>query len=118
LIKKNFLYGLSFLLAKKYAEVAKQRLKGQSFDILVASCGAPAIALLETIMPFGANFETLPPREIVEERKKSDRCKLLFVGTDWQRKGGDIAFETRGDGYASGTHCVVVLLQPRFRMRE
>src|SRR5260370_37309453 len=45
-------------------------------------------------MPFGANFEAIPPREIAEKRKKSDRCKLLFVGTDWQRKGGDIAFET------------------------
>lgn len=46
------------------------------------------------ILPFGANIDKPPPKKIVEEKKGSDRCKLLFMGVNWQRKGGDIAFET------------------------
>ncbi len=46
------------------------------------------------VIPFGANFEQSPPKEILTERKQSDRCKLLFIGVKWERKGGDIAFET------------------------
>ena len=46
------------------------------------------------VIPFGANLEEIPPRESVLQKKKSDRCKLLFVGVDWVRKGGDIAVET------------------------
>ena len=46
------------------------------------------------VVTFGANFEKPPPKEIVQARKKSERCKLLFIGVDWQRKGGEIAFET------------------------
>jgi glycosyltransferase involved in cell wall biosynthesis len=46
------------------------------------------------VVPMGANFELIPPKEIILEREKSDRCRLLFVGVDWQRKGGPTAFET------------------------
>ncbi|HKV58823.1 MAG TPA: glycosyltransferase family 4 protein [Ktedonobacteraceae bacterium] len=46
------------------------------------------------VIPFGANFESTPPIEILQQRKRSDRCKLLFIGVKWERKGGDIAFET------------------------
>src|SRR5438552_13795450 len=43
---------------------------------------------------FGANLDTIPSREMVLAKKKSERCRLLFMGVDWERKGGDIAFET------------------------
>ncbi len=46
------------------------------------------------VIPFGANLEHIPDREEVLARHCSDRCRLLFIGTDWQRKGGQIAFET------------------------
>jgi glycosyltransferase involved in cell wall biosynthesis len=46
------------------------------------------------VVPFGANFEEVPPVEVAQKRKKSDRCTLLFVGAEWWRKGGDVAFET------------------------
>lgn len=45
-------------------------------------------------VPFGANFTKPPSIEVVQARKKSDRCRLFFLGVDWQRKGGEIAFET------------------------
>src|SRR5437763_11247213 len=43
---------------------------------------------------FGANLDTIPSREMVLARKKSERCRLLFMGLGWERKGGAIAFET------------------------
>jgi glycosyltransferase involved in cell wall biosynthesis len=48
------------------------------------------------VIPFGANFEDVPLAEVVQAKKKSDRCRLLFLGVSWERKGGDIAFETLG----------------------
>ena len=41
------------------------------------------------IVPFGVNFDHLP---VANPRKPSlNRLNLLFVGLDWERKGGDIA---------------------------
>src|SRR5258708_7709221 len=42
---------------------------------------------------FGANLDHIPPREQVLAKKLSGQCRLLFVGNEWQRKGGDIAYE-------------------------
>ncbi len=46
------------------------------------------------IVPFGANIESAPPREAALRPLSRDRCRLLFVGVDWQRKGGEIAVQT------------------------
>lgn len=46
------------------------------------------------IVPFGANIDKAPAKEIILQKKKSDNCKLLFLGVDWERKGGKIAFDT------------------------
>ena len=46
------------------------------------------------VIPFGADLESPPPASILAERKRTDRCRLLFLGSDWQRKGGDLAVET------------------------
>ena len=46
------------------------------------------------VAAFGANLENPPPRENALARKKSGQCRLLFLGVNWERKGGDIAFET------------------------
>ncbi len=45
-------------------------------------------------VPFGANVDNPPPAEVALTRKKSDQCKLFFIGVDWERKGGAIAFDT------------------------
>lgn len=48
------------------------------------------------IIPRGANqSHNLPPEAIkaAVERRPSRPCKLLFVGVEWTRKGGDIALE-------------------------
>jgi len=48
------------------------------------------------IAPFGANIveNEIPGFEQVVRTKKSDTCTLLFLGVDWERKGGAIAFNT------------------------
>lgn len=43
------------------------------------------------IIPFGANLERSPKREDILKTKFT--YKLLFLGVDWERKGGPIAFE-------------------------
>ncbi len=46
------------------------------------------------VIPFGANLEHIPVRASALARTQSDRCRLLFVGVNWERKGGEIALET------------------------
>lgn len=49
-------------------------------------------------VPFGANIESPPQAECVndaiERRAEATECRLLFVGVDWARKGGDLVLET------------------------
>jgi glycosyltransferase involved in cell wall biosynthesis len=46
------------------------------------------------VVSMGANFDNPLPKEVILQRRKSSSCKLLFVGVDWERKGGKIALET------------------------
>ncbi len=48
------------------------------------------------VVPFGANINcdrTLEDVKRTIQNKNFEPCKLLFMGVDWFRKGGDIAFE-------------------------
>jgi len=47
-------------------------------------------------IPSGANLDRrdLPTAEEVQDRAASGACRLLFLGVDWDRKGGSIALET------------------------
>jgi len=46
------------------------------------------------VVPLGANLEYIPERNTVLNLRKSEKCRLLFLGRTWDRKGGDIALET------------------------
>jgi glycosyltransferase involved in cell wall biosynthesis len=46
------------------------------------------------IVPFGANLDEIPDRERAVRRPLVNTCRLLFIGRHWERKGGDLAFET------------------------
>src|SRR6202790_1327896 len=49
------------------------------------------------VFPFGANIPGGNTRDEVEDfvgRRPRDKCRLLFLGVDWNQKGGDIAIET------------------------
>jgi glycosyltransferase involved in cell wall biosynthesis len=45
------------------------------------------------VVPYGANLDSVPSRTQATSARPADRCRLLFVGTEWQRKGGDIAID-------------------------
>lgn len=45
------------------------------------------------VIPFGANIDTPPPANRILRSKKYDKCRLLFVGKEWERKRGDIALD-------------------------
>lgn len=44
------------------------------------------------VLPFGANLDTAPDREIALKPKDTSNWKLLLIGTSWKNKGADIAF--------------------------
>lgn len=46
------------------------------------------------VIPFGANIDWSPTTDDATNNAPSGSCNLLFVGVDWRRKGGDIAYET------------------------
>jgi glycosyltransferase involved in cell wall biosynthesis len=52
------------------------------------------------VVPFGANFTsdltTSEVQEVIDQRELA-HCELLFVGVDWQRKGGDVAVEVAAE---------------------
>ncbi len=48
------------------------------------------------VVPFGANIDCnrhLQGIQSILENKTFNTCELLFIGVDWQRKGGDIALK-------------------------
>ncbi len=46
-----------------------------------------------SVVTLGANLQTIPAaNEVVNS--PSGQCRLLFLGVEWERKGGDIALET------------------------
>lgn len=65
------------------------------------------------VVPFGANIECNRNLEDVKDivlARPHDRCKLLFIGVDWYRKGGDIALnvakELNDQGLKTELHVV------------
>ncbi len=164
LFSKKFRYLHTPYLAKRYAQMANQKMKGNEFDFIFAPAASKEIAFLKTtipiiytsdttwnllnnyyskfsnilgtsirqghsiekraiqnasllpfptqwvansaikdyggdaskfsIIPWGANMDNIPSREVVLARHKSAECRLFFPGVHWQRKGGEIAFET------------------------
>lgn len=57
---------------------------------------------------FGVNIETLP--EICPPKEPLDRIRLLFVGIDWERKGGDIAVATLDSLTARGLDATLTVV--------
>ncbi len=47
------------------------------------------------VVPFGANVEQISSEEAVRAGlTRPPGCRLLFVGVEWERKGGDLVLET------------------------
>ena len=45
------------------------------------------------VVPFGANLDRVPDAAVSAaiDARPTDACRLLFLGVDWVRKGGDVA---------------------------
>jgi glycosyltransferase involved in cell wall biosynthesis len=57
------------------------------------------------VVPFGANINESPHQDEITKnisKKNRDTVKLLFLGIDWYRKGGDIVFAVANELHASG----------------
>lgn len=67
------------------------------------------------VVPFGANAE--PPQGFVVEevvnQRQSGPCRLVWVGSDWQRKRGDFAAEVLTELRALGVDACLTMLGDR-----
>ncbi len=73
------------------------------------------------VVPFGANIEhdmTYDDIKRIIESRPSDKCRLLFIGMDWARKGGDIAFEVASSLAGSGLKTELTIAGCRPELRE
>jgi glycosyltransferase involved in cell wall biosynthesis len=61
-------------------------------DSAVEDYGVP-VGKTEIIL-FGANMDLIPPRDIIYKKNENKTLTLLFLAVDWERKGGNIAFDT------------------------
>ena len=65
------------------------------------------------VVPFGANlYEATDPNlvaRLISERPR-DVCRLLFVGVDWERKGGELAVKVTQDLNAGGLATVLTVV--------
>jgi glycosyltransferase involved in cell wall biosynthesis len=62
------------------------------------------------VIPFGSNFPVYPDRLFIESKKKREYIKLLFLGGDWHRKGGDIAYQAMVQLNKSGIHTALTII--------
>jgi glycosyltransferase involved in cell wall biosynthesis len=53
--------------------------------------GVPADRIL--VRPFGANMDFEPSPDIIFEKEKNEELTLLYLAVEWERKGGNIAFD-------------------------
>lgn len=70
------------------------------------------------VVPWGANLEckqTLEDIHNIVNTRVTSKCKLLFIGVDWMRKGGDIALEVTKKLNATGleTELTIVGCKPQ-----
>ncbi len=54
--------------------------------------GKPAAAVRS--ISWGCNMAHVSPDDVAPPPPEGDPCRLLFIGLDWERKGGDIVLET------------------------
>lgn len=46
-----------------------------------------------TVIPYGANLDVVPDATAARSPRRRDGCDILFLGVNWERKGGPVAFD-------------------------
>jgi glycosyltransferase involved in cell wall biosynthesis len=69
------------------------------------------------VVPFGANIDgkrNFNDVKTIVDSRPSNKCKLLFLGVNWYRKGGDVAFEVakKLNSIGLNTELIVVGCRP------
>lgn len=92
--RRNFTQGMRLQRRLLHSATAIVSATRWATEDIVRYYGVPRDRI--SIVPMGANLEDeyVPPRELALSKRKTDHCKLLFIGVDWDRKGGGIAFDT------------------------
>jgi glycosyltransferase involved in cell wall biosynthesis len=54
---------------------------------------------------WGCNIPHVPASDVAPDPEADQPCRLLFIGLDWERKGGDIVLETAAILRAAGFAC-------------
>jgi glycosyltransferase involved in cell wall biosynthesis len=65
------------------------------------------------VLPFGANLPVERTERDVDRiiaNRRGDICRLLFVGVDWKRKGGDIAMKIAKRLQQNGVNCQLTIV--------
>lgn len=85
--------------SRRLGHALQQRIVDEGAGLMVASqwaaqsaqqhYGCPADAI--TVAPMGANLETSPPAPAL--RSNESPLRLLFIGYEWDRKGGPLALD-------------------------
>ena len=91
--RRNFTQGMRLQRRLLHSATAIISATRWAMEDIVRYYGMPRDRI--SIVPMGANLEDeyVPPRELTLRKRKTDHCRLLFIGVDWDRKGGGIAFE-------------------------
>ena len=77
----------------------------------ISHYGIPAEKI--TVIPMGANVEDIPDIEQIRElrsARSAGKCRLLFVGVDWERKGGDTALAAMRELRARGVDASLTIV--------
>ncbi len=91
-----------FKISEKEGNIIEQNAINRSSIIICASRWAASSVINDYncppekvhIIPRGANIDIIPDKELIANKKKNDVCRLLFIGSEYYRKGYDIAYET------------------------
>jgi len=64
------------------------------------------------VIPYGANIEQAPSLESLPNRDFAGKCRLLFIGNRWHRKGGDIALDALTALQSLGVDATLSIISP------
>jgi glycosyltransferase involved in cell wall biosynthesis len=73
------------------------------------------------VIPWGANFEcnrTLDDIHTIIKAKNPSPCKLLFIGVDWVRKGGDTALQVAKELNENGLETELIIIGCKPEVKE
>jgi glycosyltransferase involved in cell wall biosynthesis len=73
--------------------------------------GVPAEKV--SVFALGANLDEVPTKDEIaaaRNRQQADNCRLLFIGVDWERKGGDLALEATRELCSRGINATLTVV--------